>query len=265
MMCDNCFIVVEPVVKENTLLHCYLDARSMFRHVDARLQPKLVAAPGALPVCVESASRGVVPRGVGGDLVHEVRVRHDGMRPVLAARHWSDPEGNALFPAVPGPLKPKKRLWFASAAQLGRFPSLDISDGLASRYLNAPPGEDYERTSTVVLMRAFALCYAQPGDESRPDVDVVPLDWNTRTQTSAYERVLRESADRVADERARAADVARLERKQARERNLAARQNCVTVEQHAPTLGADADLAQKEAAVANAIALLPDDILNFSL
>ena len=55
------------------------------------------------------------------------------------------------------------------------------------------------------------------------------------------------------------------ERKQARERNLAARQNCVTVEQHAPTLGADADLAQKEAAVANAIALLPDDILNFSL
>ena len=192
-------------------------------------------------------------------------MRHDGMRPVLAARHWSDPEGNALFPAVPGPLKPKKRLWFASAAQLGRFPSLDISDGLASRYLNAPPGEDYERTSTVVLMRAFALCYAQPGDESRPDVDVVPLDWNTRTQTSAYERVLRESADRVADERARAADVARLERKQARERNLAARQNCVTVEQHAPTLGADADLAQKEAAVANAIALLPDDILNFSL
>ena len=114
-------------------------------------------------------------------------------------------------------------------------------------------------------MEPYAICYAQPGDELRDDVQVVPSDWTTQTQTSAYERVLRESAGRVADERARAADVARIERKQARERNLAARQNCVTVEQHAPTLGADADLAQKEAAVANAIALLPDDILNFSL
>ena len=73
------------------------------------------------------------------------------------------------------------------------------------------------------------------------------------------------TAGRVADERAWAADVARFEREQARERRLVAAKNRVTVVGHAATLGADADLAQKEAAVANAIALLPDDVLNFSL
>ena len=119
--------------------------------------------------------------------------------------------------------------------------------------------------STVVQMRSFALCYAQPGDELRDDVVVVPSDWNTRTATTAAERVLRESAGRVADERARAADDAHFEREQARKRRLAAAKNRVTVVGHAATLGADADLAQKEAAVANAIALLPDDVLNFSL
>ena len=48
-------------------------------------------------------------------------------------------------------------------------------------------------------------------------------------------------------------------------RRLVAAKNRVAVVRHAPTLGADADLAQEEAAVANAIALLPDEILNFSL
>ena len=114
-------------------------------------------------------------------------------------------------------------------------------------------------------MRPFALCFAVDGDESRSDVVVVPSDWNTRTQTTAYERVLRESAGRVADERAQAADAAHFEREQARKQRLVAEQMRVTLVTHAPTIGADADLAQKEAAVANAIASLPDDILNFSL
>ena len=87
----------------------------------------------------------------------------------------------------------------------------------------------------------------------------------TDAETSAYERVLRESAGRVADEREQAADVARFERDQARERDLVAAQNRVTAVQHPPTLGANANLGQEEAAVANAIASLPEDILNFSL
>ena len=65
--------------------------------------------------------------------------------------------------------------------------------------------------------------------------------------------------------RSQAAAVVRFERDQARERRLVARQNCVTAVQHPPTLGADANLGQEEAAVANAIASLPDDILNFAL
>ena len=86
-----------------------------------------------------------------------------------------------------------------------------------------------------------------------------------RQRVDADVRLEGESAGRVADERARAAETARLERELARKRRLAAAKNRVTVVGHAATLGADADLAQKEAAVANAIALLPDDVLNFSL
>ena len=115
-------------------------------------------------------------------------------------------------------------------------------------------------------MEPYAICYAQPGDELRDDVEVVPSDWVQQARgTTRLEMFLRESAGSVADERARAADAAHFEREQARKRRLAAAKNRVTVVGHAATLGADADLAQKEAAVANAIALLPDDILNFSL
>ena len=96
---------------------------------------------------------------------------------------------------------------------------------------------------------------------------MVPLDWNTRTQTSAYERVLRESAGRVADERARAAETARLERELALERRLVAAQNCVTVVEHPPTLvnrGDAADLeAQRRAAVEASRGCIPPDFLKF--
>ena len=112
-------------------------------------------------------------------------------------------------------------------------------------------------------MWAFALCFAEDGDESRADVEVVPPDWNTATATTAAERVLRESADRVAEESAWTADVARFERKRARERNLAARQNCVTVEQHPPTLDPAASLARREAAVEASLGVIPTDILKF--
>ena len=158
-------------------------------------------------------------------------------------------------------------MWFQSTSQLDRFSSLEISQFLAGSYLKAPPGEDYEQMSTVVQMRPFALCFAVDGDESRSDVVVVPSDWNTRTQTTAYERVLRESAGRVADEREQAADAARFEREQARERRLVAEQNRVTFVPHAPTLvdngDAEALRAQQKAAVEASRSGIPPDFLKF--
>ena len=75
------------------------------------------------------------------------------------------------------------------------------------------------------------------------------------------------TAGRVADERAWAADVARFEREQARERRLVAAKNRVTVVEHPPTLvnrGDAADLdAQQKAAVAASRGALPPDFLKF--
>ena len=74
-------------------------------------------------------------------------------------------------------------------------------------------------------------------------------------------------ASGFADERAWAADVARFEREQARERRLVAAKNRVTVVEHPPTLvnrGDAADLdAQQKAAVEASRGALPPDFLKF--
>ena len=86
----------------------------------------------------------------------------------------------------------------------------------------------------------------------------------TDAETSAYERVLRESAGRVADERERAAALARLKAEEERQRRLVAAQNRVTFVPHAPTLDPAADLgAQQEAAVEASRSALPPDFLVF--
>ena len=165
-----------------------------------------------------------------------------GSVPVLVAQYWSDAAGKSSFPPAPGPLKPLGWLWLGSTSQLGRCKSFGITQALASAYLREPEMTDWYGIN-LYEMGAFALCKATEGDKSRADVTVVPRDWMPPGGgVSRIETILRESTGRVADERAWAIDMARFEREQARERDLAAAQNCVTVVPHAPTLDPAADL-----------------------
>lgn len=74
---------------------------------------------------------------------------------------------------------------------------------------------------------------------------------------------IHESADRVADESAQAAEIARARSEQARERRLVATQNRVTVVPHAARLAPAALEAQREAAVEASRGALPRDFLEF--
>ena len=116
-------------------------------------------------------------------------------------------------------------------------------------------------------LETIALCYAQPGDELRDDVEVVPPDLNAPTATTLAERILRESAGRVADERERAAALARLKAEEERQRRLVAAQNRVKFVPHAPTLFDNGDAealgAQQKAAVEASRSGIPPDFLKF--